>query len=159
MAAIAVLAVLACAPAVKAQDPQNFAAAGASVSQGSGAAWLNYSRNLGGGTWVLMTSDQTLVNIKTFQFQRSIRTEAGYDVTALLPSSLRLTRLHLIGLGGAGLSGTSSALGSAFAGGGFGTWDMGERAKHLQFVGGARVLKTSTAGTQVVVEFGIGHGF
>jgi hypothetical protein len=161
--AVSLFAVLAFASIGFAQTvpapPTNFAAAGFAFNGAQSNGWATYAKSIGGGFSSISTVDVTVGSLKPLTFQHSMRTGVGFDVTSIVPALSMGGRLHIVGLSDGGFSATVSALGSAFSGGGYGIFDTGPKLKHLQIVAGGRLLKTSTGGTQPIIEVGIGHTF
>ena len=152
------------APQVRAQtipapEPSNFVAVGAAYNGAAGNGWVSYGKSLGAGFSSFTTYDVTLASRKPLVFQYSARTGVGFDFTTVAPSLSVGGHLHIIGLGDGGTAATAAALGTAFSGGGLASWDFGEKARHLNIIGGGRLLKTSTGGTGTVIELGIALPF
>ena len=159
-----VLAALLFAPQARAQavaepEPTNFVALGAAYNGASGNGWISYGKSLGAGFSSFTTYDVTIASRAPLVFQYSARTGVGFDFTTVAPSLSVGGHLHIIGLGDGGTAATAAALGTAFSGGGLASWDFGEKARHLNIVGGGRLLKTSTGGTGTVIEIGIALPF
>lgn len=149
---VVVLAILSafCLGAQTASQDNSFVAAGwAASGLKTGNVWGSYGKDVGAGFFSLTTVDVTPLDTKQFRFQTSVRTGVAYLLK-------QVGSFSLIGLGDLGAATTSTAVGSAFSGGGCGAYDTGVRWRHLNIVTCARLLKTTNDKT-VVLEIGIAH--
>lgn len=156
---VAAFAQTAAAPASTSTDyPNNFAGGGAAlnaaVNQWNG--WLTYGHKMQSTfpLYSFTTTDVTSVNPKAFAAQTSVRTGLATDLKRYTWKSLVV---DVIGLGDAGTAISGSNIGSAFSGGGFVA--LSKKGSGWHAILGARVLKTSLAGSQAIYEFGLAKSY
>lgn len=135
--------------------PQNWAGVGAGLNQASRppvAGWFSYATLISqsGQLYSFSTHDVFLSQAKPYTVQTSVRTGLATVLRTIGP-------LVVLGLGDAGLAAGGTSVGGAFSGGGIGVLRLGKTSWTI--AAGARVLKTSTGGSQTVYELGLGRTF
>jgi hypothetical protein len=138
-------------------------AGGAYTSQSTPnvAGWMSVAKMLSqsGPVYSYTTTDYTSARSKPFTLQSSVRTGLGtvvrqwgpVSVIGLADAGTALAAKPVMGVGPS----TGTSVGGAFSGGGFAVWRFGKTGQ-FTVEAGARILKTTIGGSQVVVEFGLG---
>jgi len=133
------------------QPPKEFLAVGASAGAGSYTGWGSYAHLVSADQRIysFTTYDVSKIQVKPFLLQTSVRTGVAIYMRSIGP-------IELYGLGDAGVSYTSTNVGSALSGGGMAALHLGKT--HWSIIVPVRVLKTAQSSSQTVYEIGIGWG-
>lgn len=125
---------------------QDFVSAGAQFNGTTVTPFGAYAHGLGNGIFSIESVQVTQIHLKPqITFQTVTTQDFGYDFAKLLPENIQ-KRVSLLGIGGAGVSASSTALAGAFDGGGLGIIHAGK----VDVVLGARIIKTAQAGVQAI---------